>query len=333
MRVSSLLIFSLLIIPSLFAQNNFVAKVNSKSAFMFTELNGGQNIDLPIGKKVQLLEILDNRIMIKYKNVIGYTYPDFLVRDQVDVFKNYKVKMAELELIEKSAKVKKEGLKLTEEFDSIKYLYKDSSMLVIKSSVEVAYVFDSPHRNIIAKVGRKDIFKVIDVFNKDFIKVIGINIDIEGYVYLPYFETTALLIEHIGLVVIQKTKSNAELERLKNIENAELARLENVKKLELLEQKRRENERKENQEIARNKKEIEDRRKRLTQLYGELTAIKIINHEFWIGMTSIQASESLGYPTKINETVTTNGTSQQWVYENKYLYFENGVLKSYQRSF
>jgi hypothetical protein len=42
------------------------------------------------------------------------------------------------------------------------------------------------------------------------------------------------------------------------------------------------------------------------------------------------ATISLGSPNKVNRTVGAWGAREQWVYETIYLYFENGVLTSYQ---
>ena len=71
----------------------------------------------------------------------------------------------------------------------------------------------------------------------------------------------------------------------------------------------------------------------LTKRYGNKSAKRIMKKEIWLGMTIQQAIESIGEPEKINETVTSNGTDYQFVYEEKYLYFTNGVLKSFQRSY
>ena len=50
-----------------------------------------------------------------------------------------------------------------------------------------------------------------------------------------------------------------------------------------------------------------------------------------IGMTSKQVMLSWGKPEDINRTVTTYGTSEQWVYGmGTYVYFENGTCTSYQ---
>lgn len=52
-----------------------------------------------------------------------------------------------------------------------------------------------------------------------------------------------------------------------------------------------------------------------------------------IGMTRDQVLKSnWGRPTDINESISTRGTREQWVYGiGNYLYFENGILTSVQR--
>jgi len=68
--------------------------------------------------------------------------------------------------------------------------------------------------------------------------------------------------------------------------------------------------------------------------YGQKNADAILNHQYWIGMTSEIARASLGSPDKNNKSVGSWGVHEQWVYENKglYLYFENGILTSYQQN-
>jgi hypothetical protein len=52
-----------------------------------------------------------------------------------------------------------------------------------------------------------------------------------------------------------------------------------------------------------------------------------------IGMTADQVRKSSwGRPKSINETITSAGRREQWVYGNSYLYLENGVLTSIQTS-
>lgn len=56
----------------------------------------------------------------------------------------------------------------------------------------------------------------------------------------------------------------------------------------------------------------------------------ILGSKIQLGMTTDQAFASWGYPEDINRTVGSWGTHEQWVYSSKYLYFENGVLTSWQ---
>jgi len=54
--------------------------------------------------------------------------------------------------------------------------------------------------------------------------------------------------------------------------------------------------------------------------------------EITLGMTKEQATDLLGYPNDNNRSVGSWGVHEQWVYEAQgvYLYFENGILTSYQ---
>lgn len=71
-------------------------------------------------------------------------------------------------------------------------------------------------------------------------------------------------------------------------------------------------------------------RQKLIDKYGEDIGYRIHNGEIWIGMTSSQCSESIGYPQRINRTTSARGTREQWVYHSRYLYFENGILVTIQ---
>lgn len=52
-----------------------------------------------------------------------------------------------------------------------------------------------------------------------------------------------------------------------------------------------------------------------------------------LGMTKDQAISQFGYPNDINRSVGSWGIHEQWVYGiNFYLYFENGILTSWQKS-
>jgi len=56
----------------------------------------------------------------------------------------------------------------------------------------------------------------------------------------------------------------------------------------------------------------------------------VINRKIRLGMTKQQVIESWGKPKDINRTVSRYSVHEQWVYSNAYLYFENGVLTTWQ---
>lgn len=72
------------------------------------------------------------------------------------------------------------------------------------------------------------------------------------------------------------------------------------------------------------------RLQKLTQKFGSENAFKIINKKIWIGMTDEMTRESIGNPEKVNRSTYSSGTHEQWIYKDKYVYFENGILTSWQ---
>ena len=58
---------------------------------------------------------------------------------------------------------------------------------------------------------------------------------------------------------------------------------------------------------------------------------KIKNSPPKVGMTESQVKSSKwGYPSKINKNEYSWGTTEQWVFEEGYVYFENGIVTSVQ---
>lgn len=68
--------------------------------------------------------------------------------------------------------------------------------------------------------------------------------------------------------------------------------------------------------------------------YGTAIRKRIERREYWLGMNQDMATSSLGRPDKVNRTVSASKVSEQWVYSSYdiYLYFENGIMKSFQDS-
>ena len=98
------------------------------------------------------------------------------------------------------------------------------------------------------------------------------------------------------------------------------------------------------QEVARKKAEAEaakreaDRRakmkpiERIMEKYNcdEETATLIHRGRVRIGMTAEQCRAALGRPRDINRSVGSYGVHEQWVYNGLYLYFEDGIMTSFQ---
>ena len=65
--------------------------------------------------------------------------------------------------------------------------------------------------------------------------------------------------------------------------------------------------------------------------WSEETIRAVRESRITIGMTSEQVLLIWGEPTEKNNTVTASGASEQWIYPgDNYLYFDNGIMTSYQ---
>lgn len=100
----------------------------------------------------------------------------------------------------------------------------------------------------------------------------------------------------------------------------------NVKEKEEIELRRLERE----QKLKNQKDEYAKLEMNYIKKYGKETYNKLKQGDYWIGMNKKMAIISLGRPNDINRTVGSWGVHEQWVYDNLYLYFENGKLTSYQ---
>ncbi|MBK7683660.1 MAG: hypothetical protein IPJ26_14855 [Bacteroidetes bacterium] len=86
-------------------------------------------------------------------------------------------------------------------------------------------------------------------------------------------------------------------------------------------------------ERVKTKGEADELEKVFILKYGKTTYERLRKGEYWLGMTDDMALISLGMPAKQNRTIGRWGVHEQWVYsvyDRLYLYFENGVLTSYQ---
>lgn len=163
----------------------------------------------------------------------------------------------------------------------------------------------SPISDIITKINKNDTVKLTDYHDNYWI----VNKDqYFGYLSEMYINET----EEIKIFKEELIRINEEFRIKKEKEEAEKKRLENEKKTAIQKQK-------ENQY-----------RQKIIKQYGKETGQKLLDGYYWIGMTDKMARISLGEPRSINRTVGSWGVHEQWVYYSIYLYFEDGILTSYQ---
>lgn len=98
---------------------------------------------------------------------------------------------------------------------------------------------------------------------------------------------------------------------------------------EKLEKERKDNLRQ--QQVSQERLEQREARKTaVVSKYGQINGGKIFSGKVWLGMTKEMAEDSWGKPKDVNRTVGSWGVKEQWVYSDAYLYFDNGILNSWQ---
>ncbi len=68
------------------------------------------------------------------------------------------------------------------------------------------------------------------------------------------------------------------------------------------------------------------RRLMLIRQYGYTDGSNISAGKLWLGMTAEMALDSWGIPYQIKRTNGNFHITEQWIYSNAYLYFDNGIL-------
>jgi hypothetical protein len=176
----------------------------------------------------------------------------------------------------------------------IKKMVSDSSL--VSTARKGAYIKKSSNvmGKIITKLTEKKQVTLLDYF--------------DGY----FGVCTDSICGYMNELWIEKNEKIYEFIKVKKQEQKELKRLEYENNLKL------------------KKAEYAKLKKNYIKKYGQKTYNKLKEGHYWIGMNREMATISLGSPKDINRTVGSWGVHEQWVYENRYLYFENGKLTSYQ---
>lgn len=73
-----------------------------------------------------------------------------------------------------------------------------------------------------------------------------------------------------------------------------------------------------------------DMRSFYSKKFGRRWGTLIANEKIGLGMTQEMVENSWGSPNSINRSAGSWGVHEQWVYDASYLYFENGILTSWQ---
>lgn len=314
----------------------YYGRITGKNPYMTANptVDVGHITYLKKGIKVELIDLVNNMLKINYGNQVGFVYPTFFEYDSD--YKNFyeprKIQQ-EKEQSEKELKAQEQINHIEEQFDSLKNINTDSSFLVVrpKKTLNVKlYVKPSESdKYLIREIAYNDLVKFNqvspDVQDYRFINVVGLLNHFNGYLLKDDLETTPELENHIVMLqkkrntdVYTKFKKEQTIEDDKRAKQLAISKENNAKQAAIIQEKQR--------------KANENRKANLTVLFGEQVAQRIMNKEYWIGMTSAQAIESLGSPKTNNESVSSWGRKEQWVYNGFNLYFENGVMTSYQKS-
>lgn len=275
----------------------------SANPYMMNKPLYGDKIQLKSTDRPQLFDMKDGKIKVMVNGEYGYVYADDLKSDsELMEFKNM-IANGLIVLDEQQKKEEIERLKREEnqiaKYNATKSAYGDSSFFIVRPRNKDVALFETPNGKIVSEnLPQYEPLKVVKFYDKNYVHVRGVNDkSVIGYVMLYYVEKDKALEQW---VLDEEIKEQRENERLAN----ERAKAQRAKRL-----------------------------KDLTSKYGSVKANKLVNGEIWIGMTISEAVESKGEPKRINETVTANGKKQQFVYEDLYLYFEKGVLTTYQKSY
>lgn len=87
------------------------------------------------------------------------------------------------------------------------------------------------------------------------------------------------------------------------------------------------------EQTKKQQQKIAERKKHLTEKYGEETADTIMRHKIIRGMSESALKESWGNPVREGTSVDNNGTRKQYIYINSNgysrVYIENGIVKGW----
>jgi hypothetical protein len=130
-----------------------------------------------------------------------------------------------------------------------------------------------------------------------------------------------MLVRQVKPFIDELERLNERYIELNQIQEKQLAAFYEEEK-QLAEVKNKENEK---QRESQQEKRLSMLKSRFPHNYQAISM-----HQYWIGMSKDMLIASIGRPHDVNRTITKWGIHEQWVYEDKYFYFENDILTTIQ---
>jgi hypothetical protein len=213
-----------------------------------------------------------------------------------------------------------------EKYDDLKYIVPNQPLVRIRDK-------DDTSGKILAEPQNGEVITLIDFNDKIDYWLVSYK-NLTGYVNDVLIQQSAA-IQDFKKYLTAKTLEKVRADELIAVENDRKASEARNVLLKQQEEKRKIEQQKRDDEaiklVVEAKQKEQERKAAIIKKYGNEIGQKIISQKIWIGMTSKMAQESWGSPNDINRTVGSWGVHEQWVYSHDtYLYFENGILTSWQ---
>jgi hypothetical protein len=179
---------------SLAQEQKFYGTLVKPNPYMMTETLFGEKINLKRGEKVELINLIESKIKVLANNRLGYMWPDEFRQDSsfLEFNKLMNLKIQELKQTDLAQLEHKDSVKqsLLAKFDSVKSVYEDSSIYIVRAKSESITLYKHPNGEIISKLPRTEILKIKSTISNEYFEVVSLfDKEIKGYVIAHYCET------------------------------------------------------------------------------------------------------------------------------------------------
>lgn len=203
-------------------------------------------------------------------------------------------------------------------------LYNESFSIKAKRIISVIDKPDMVKGREIIRIPVKSEFRILNFYN-DFYQI-DFN-DIKGFVFYAYLDDRIKDVEKYKSIC---TKSNSSIDSLRLLLSYSSQIEECDEQISYISQRKVQVKNEKIQDEVKRNRLKEERLIELKKMFNSYDAIRILNGEIWLGMNSLMIRESIGSPKRINKSTYSDGVREQWIYDSRYLYLEDGVLNSWQ---